>query len=196
MSIVEFKPIYSRQWFGRCFILASGSLRWGRYEILDEAIAKDCDAWMPDIPTMFGQIEPQKVASTFEDLIHIYIPDALPNYLLEVEALATLEYSRAHLWALRVTSCSVDDFLSARAAVASSFNAALTAVFQASIPLHNISGFTLVRYRRMLDGMYLADFSRNDVTYQGAFSPDLNLERIDEVSALKRVWTSPLKDVS
>lgn len=163
---------------------------------MDDAIARGCDENNPPIQKMFSQIEPQELAGTFEDLIHIYIPEALPNYLLEVGALATLGYSRAHLAALRAPGCSIDDFFSARAAVTSSFNAALTAVFQASLPLHNITDSALVRYRQMLHGMHLADFSRDDVTYQAAFSHDLNLERIDEVSTLKRVWTSPLKEVS
>lgn len=185
---LNIRPMYSQPWFGRRFILDESTLRWGRYKISDKRIAKSFVTDMLDMRAEFAEVVPGKIATTFEDLIHIYIPGALQSYLLEVDALATLEYSKLHLSALRGAGCSADAYVSARAAVVAAFETALAAVFQAALPLHKLHGLKFVQYRQTLHGMHLADFIENDVPYQVVFTPDLILECVNEVRTWKRVW--------
>lgn len=190
---VPLEPVYSRQWCGRRFRLAEGSLRWGRYEIVDEKIGQNWAEFMPGLQAEFGQLDPGRLAATFENLIHIYIPEVLPTYLFETDALATLEYSRAHLAALEAPNCRVDELLLGRVAVASSFRRALTVVFEAAKPLHGLTDCVLVKYRRARHGMHVAELFQSNVVYQAAFSPDLVLECIDEVGNMSRVWSSRIR---
>jgi len=117
-------------------------------------------------------MSPSKIAIVFENLIHIYIPNALPSYLLEVDSLATLDFAKLHLSAVKAQNC-MDTYVSARAAAAAAFEADLEAVFRATRTLYELDGLNLIRYRQMLHGMHLADFAGNNLLYQVAFAPDL-----------------------
>lgn len=181
------RPSYSKPWFGRRFIIDNCALRWGRYEIANVDFAKIFSTDMLDMRAKIRDIEPDKIAIVFEDLIHTYIPSTLPSYLLEVDALATLEFAKLHPSAVKAQTC-MDTYMSARAAIAAAFEAALAAVFQAALPLHELDGLSFVRYRQMLHGMHLADFTGNNLMYQVAFTPDLILECVDKVSTWERVW--------
>jgi len=189
MSAVQFNGIYSRPWLGRCFILEEGSLRWGRYTILDKKIARDCTALRAQLAGELSKVDPRTLAATFEDLIHLYIPRALPDYLLEVDALATLEYSKAHLAALGASHSNVDDFLLAREALASSFERAFKAVFRAAQPMHGLTDCLFVKSQPFAYGTSLAYFAKDNLIYLATFSPDLILKCIDVVNAPKRLWS-------
>lgn len=180
----------SQPWLGRSFILMPGSLRWGRYEIVDENIGQDCGSLIADMRTKFCEIAPSTIASTFEDLIHIYIASALPNYLAEVSALATLELARNHLFAVQAINRNIDVSFATREVVASRFEDALAAVFEAAGPLHKLSGCKFLRYQRMQHGLHVAEFSKGGTVYQAVFTLDLVLKYIDDMGTCTQVWCS------
>jgi hypothetical protein len=182
--------MYSQPWLSRRFVLTDCSLSWGRYSVADDSIGKCLIDDFEELNAGFRELHPGRLAKIFEDLIHVYIPQSLPSFLLEIDALANLEYAKSHHSALTRMEYSPDTYTAARAAVASTFEAALAAVFKAALPLHGLENLSLVRYRQMLHGVHLADFADDNTTYQVAFTANLILQCVDDVNTWRRIWTS------
>lgn len=181
-------PIYSLPWLGRPFAMTEDSLAWGRYVITDSALAKASKSKRRYLESVIMQPEPAQVASAFEHLLHVYSPSSFPDFLREIQALATHHYAKEHLKALLRNGCAPDDYFRARIATVGSFDEAIAAVFESSIPLHGLNGLTYVRYRQKLHGMHLTTFADDQRRYEVAFTSDLVLASIHLDSNWSSIW--------
>jgi len=181
-------PVYSPPWLGRPFILTEDSLVWGRYVIKDASMAEATETERRHLESVIKQTEPALLASAFENSLHIYCPSSLPDFLREIQALATYHYAKEHLAALLRGGCAPDDYYRASAATVGAFDEALAAVFESSIPLHGLSSLTYVRYRQKLHGMHLTTFADDQHTYDVAFTSDLVLASIRVDNDWTRIW--------
>lgn len=182
------RPMYSPPWLGRPFTLTEDSLVWGRYFITDSTMAKANKSKRRHLESVIKQTEPALLSSAFEHLLHVYCPSSFPDFLREIQALATYYYAKEHLKALLRDGCAPDDYFRARIASVGSFDEAIAAVFESSIPLHGLSGLTYVRYRQKLHGMHLTTFADDQHTFDVAFTPDLVLASIHLDSDWTRIW--------
>jgi hypothetical protein len=179
--------VYSKPWLDRPFVLTGDSLRWGRYIVQDSSFREIPPEEQDAIRTGFREADPGEVATAFEHLIHVYRLEWFSEFLTEMQALATCHYAKEHVEALRCIDCTQEDFDRGRAAMASAFEAALVAVFEAAKPLHGMNA-DFIRCRQVLHGMHLATFADESETYDAAFTPDLVLKRIDRDRDWVRVW--------
>lgn len=180
--------MYSPPWLGRPFTLTEDSLIWGRYGITDSTIAEATKEKRRHLESVIKQTEPALLASAFEHLLHVYCPSSFPDFLREIQALATYHYAKEHLKALLRDGCAPDDYFRARIATVGSFDEAIQAVFESSIPLHGLSDMTYVLYRQKLHGMHLTSFTDDQHTYEAAFTSDLVLDSIHLESDWSRIW--------
>jgi hypothetical protein len=180
--------IYSPPWLGRPFALTEDSLVWGRYVITDFTMAKTDKSKRRYLESVIKQTEPTLLASTFEHLLNVYCPSSFPDFLREIQALATHHDAKEHLKALLRNGCAPDDYFRARIATVGSFDEAIGAVFESSIPLHRLSGLTYARYCQKLHGMHLTTFADDQHTYDVAFTSDLVLASIRLEGDWRRIW--------
>lgn len=188
MTAKRIRPRYSPPWLGRPFTLTEDSLAWGRYVITDATMAKTNESQRRHLESVIEQTQPGLLASTFEHLLHVYCPSSFPDFLREVQALATHHYAKEHLKALLRDGCAPNDYLRARIAIVGSFDEAIAAVFESSIPAHGLRGLTYVRYRQKLHSMHLTTFADYHHTYDVAFTSDLVLASIHLDSDWSRTW--------
>ncbi|HJW55109.1 MAG TPA: hypothetical protein VJ577_07545 [Burkholderiaceae bacterium] len=186
-------PVYSPPWLGRPFILTQDSLVWGRYAIKDSSMAETTETERRHLESVIKQTEPALLATAFEHLLHIYYPSSFPDFLREIQALATYHSAKEHLTALLRAGCAPDDYFRAGAAKVYAFDQALAAVFESAIPLHGLSSLTYVRYRQKLHGVHLTTFANDQHTYDVAFTSDLVLASIRFDSDWSRIWPNPSK---
>lgn len=188
MIAKRIRPMYSPPWLGRPFSLTEDSLVWGRYVITDSTMAEENKSKRRYLESVIKRTEPALLASAFEHLLHVYCPSSFPDFLREIQALATHHYAKEHLKALLRNGCAPDDYFRARIATVGSFDEAIAAVFESSIPLHGLSGLTYVRYRQKLHGMHLTTFADDQHTFDVAFTSDLVLASIRLESDWRRIW--------
>jgi hypothetical protein len=181
-------PVYSPPWLGRPFILTEDSLLWGRYVITDSSMAEANKTKRRHLESVIKQTEPALLATAFEHLLHVYCSRSFPDFLREIQALATYHYAKKNLAALLRGGCALDDYYRASAATVGAFDEALAAVFESSIPLHGLSSLTYVRYRQKLHGMHLTTFANDQHTYDVAFTSDLVLASIRVDNDWRRIW--------
>lgn len=181
-------PVYSPPWLGRPFILTEDSLVWGRYVITDSSMAGATKTKRCQLESVIKQTEPALLATAFEHLLHVYCSRSVPDFLREIQALATYHYAKEHLAALLRDGCAPDDYYRASAATVGAFDEALSAVFQSSIPIHGLNTLKYVRYRQKLHGMHLVTFTDDEHTYDVAFTRELVLESIHLDSDWSLVW--------
>lgn len=178
---------YSKPWLGRPFVLAESSLSWGRYTVELSSDSRD-----PAAHSTLGQIlrggALVKSADVFKNMLNVSMPDDLPNYLLEVHALAKYYTAKQHVKALVGAQFTRLHYEQGREAMAAAFQGALSAVFEAALPLHGLATARFARYRQVLHGSHLATFSDAGQSYDAAFTPDLVLECITRDSDGVRVW--------
>lgn len=184
----EFRPEYSQLWLGRPFVLGEESIAWGRYVVTDSTLAAANNETRNHLAAVIIKTDPGQLASAFEHLIHVHCPNSFPDFLREIQALATYHYAREHRSALLRDSCTPDDYYRANIAVVSAFDDALSAVFQSSIPLHGLDILKYVRYRQKLHGMHLVTFADDVHTYDVAFTRELVLESIRRDSDWSLMW--------
>jgi len=188
MIAKSIRPTYSPAWLGRPFTLTEDSLSWWSYVITDSTMAEASKSKRRYLESVIKQTEPALLASAFEHLIHVYCPSSFPDFLREMQALATHHYAKEHLKALLRNGCAPDDYFRARIATVGSFDEAIEAVFESSIPLHGLSGLTYVRYCQKLHGMHLTTFADDQHAYDVAFTSDLVLASIRVESDWRRIW--------
>lgn len=188
MTTKHISPMYSPPWLGRPFTLTEDSLVWGRYVITDSTMAEANKNKRRYLESVIKQTEPALLASAFEHLLHVYCPNSFLDFLREIQALATFHYAKEHLKALLRDGCAPDDYFRARVATVGSFDEAIAAVFESSIPLHGLSSLTYVRYYQKLHGMHLTTFADDQHAYDVAFTSDLVLASIRLKSDLRRIW--------
>jgi hypothetical protein len=188
MIAKRIRPTYSLAWLGRPFTLTENSLAWGRYVITDFTLAEANNRRRRYLERVIKHSEPALLASAFEHLLHIYCPSSFPDFLREIQALATHYYAKEHLKAIVRNGCAPDDYLRARIATVGSFDEAIAAVFESSIPLHGLTGLTYVRYRQKLHGMHLTTFADDQHRYDVAFTSGLVLASIRFDSDLNHIW--------
>ncbi|WP_136219038.1 hypothetical protein [Massilia sp. Mn16-1_5] len=188
MIAKRIRPMYSPPWLGRPFTLTEDSLAWGRYVITDSTMTEASKSKRRYLESVIRQTDPVLLASTFEHLLHVYCPSNFPDFLREIQALATYYYAKEHLKALLRDGCAPDDYFRARIATVGAFDEALAAVFESSIPLHGLSDLTYVLYRQKLHGMHLTSFTDDQHTYEAAFTSDLVLDSIHLESDWSRIW--------
>jgi len=181
-------PIHSAPWLGRQFTLSEDSLAWGRYVITDSTLADANKSKRRYLESHIKQTEPALLATAFEHLLHAYCPRSVPDFLREIQALATYHYAKEHLAALLRGGCAPDDYYRASAVLVGAFDEALAAVFKSSTTLHGLSSLSYVRYRQKLHGMHLATFTDDEHTYDVAFTRGLVLESIYLDSDWSRIW--------
>jgi hypothetical protein len=143
------------------------------------------------LESVIKQTEPALLASAFEHLLHVYCPSNFSDFLREIQALATHHYAKEHLKALLRDGCAPDDYFRARIATVGSFDEAIAAVFESSIPLHGLSGLTYVRYCQKLHGMHLTTFVDSQHSYDVTFTSDLVLASIGLDGDSSRIWPRP-----
>lgn len=191
MAPKEFRPEYSQLWLGRPFILGEESIAWGRYAVTDSTLAAATNETRNHLAAIIRQADTRQLASAFEHLIHIYCPGSFPDFLREIQALATYYYAKEHRSALLRDGCTPDDYYRTNIAVVSTFDDALSAVFQSSIPLHRLDILKYYRYRQKLHGMHLVTFTDDEHTYDVAFTRELVLESIRLDSDRSLIWPKP-----
>jgi hypothetical protein len=180
---------YSQLWLGRPFILSKDSIEWGRYAIADSTLAATSNEKRRKLEAIIKLADPSLLAIAFEHLIHVYCPSSFPDFLREIQSLATYHYAKECRRSLLREGCTPDDYYRANIAVVSSFDNALLAVFESAIPLHGLNNLKYVRYRQRLHGMHLASFTDNQQTYDVAFTRELVLESVYRDSDWSRIWT-------
>jgi hypothetical protein len=188
MTVIFHRPVFSKRWLGRPFILIDDSLAWGRYVVTDTGFPEVAKEEHGLIESGFREAEPYEIAKVFEDLLCLFNPGALVNSLQEIEALCTYDLAKRHVAAQARTGYAPDAYNAARAAMAKAFEDALSSVFEAAKPVHGLNDATFVRYRQILHGSHLATFADDQQTYDVAFSPDLVLESVHLDSDWSRVW--------
>lgn len=188
MIAKNIRTMYSSPWLGRPFTLTEDSLVWGRYVLTDSTMAKTKKSKRRHLESVITQTEPALLASAFEHLLHVYCPSSFPDFLREIQALATHHYAKEHLKALLRNGCTPDDYFRARIATVGSFDEAIAAVFESSIPLHGLSGLTYVLYRQKFHGMHLTTFADDQRRFEVAFTPDLVLASIHIDSNWSSIW--------
>lgn len=172
-------PVYSRRWLGRPFILTESNMRWGRYIIADPSFHK-CSIEDWDVAAAaLREAEPGRIAAGFEQLIGLFLPYALLDYLAEISALYTYELAKKNVIALQRIECEPGEYIAARANVAARFEDALLTVFNAASLVHGLGKAHRARYWRMLHGMLHVVISIQGTTRNTVFTPDLVLESID-----------------
>lgn len=187
MASITRSSVYSKPWLDRPFVLTSESSGWGRYEIPGASYLELPSEEQDAMRTNIRDADPSVVATEFEQLLRLYEPENFEGFLFEKQALSTYHGAKEQVKARARISSTREYFDSGRAAMASAFAAALSAVFTAAKPLHGLNaGF--VRYRQVLHGMHLATFADESETYDAAFTPDLVLECIDRDRDWSRVW--------
>jgi len=169
------RPIYSKRWLGRRFVLNETSLRWGRYSIAAPAFRTASNYRWEALATLVREADPEYIASKFEPELR---GQAHQDYLAEIGALFAYELSRRHLNALKRAECKPIELESARSAVAASFQAALLTVFNSAVQLHGLGNASKVRYSQILHGLHHTEVFVQDKLYRAAFTPDLILESI------------------
>jgi hypothetical protein len=171
-------PIYSKRWLGRPFILDGNSLRWGRYIIIGPTFhglpSEDSDI----TATALRGAEPGRIATGFEQLIRLFMPYALLDYLAEISALYTYELAKKNLAVLKRIECEPTEYIAARTNVAARFEDALLTVFNSASSIHGLGKADAVRYCQMLHGMHDVAISIQGTTCYAAFTSDLVLETI------------------
>jgi len=115
----------------------------GRYFIADSTMAKTNKSKRRHLESVIKQTEPALLSSAFELSLHVYCPSDFLDFLREIQALATYYYAKEHLKALLRDGCAPDDYFRARIATVGSFDEAIAAVFESSIPLYGLSGLDL-----------------------------------------------------
>lgn len=181
------RPIYSKRWLGRHFILSECSWSWGRYQIKGRKPEEISDeAWFSALSAI-EHTDLGCIAATFEGGLLSVDPSAHPFFLSEIGTLYTYELAKKHLKAINNGDCSRSDRNCAREAVANAFLNALSAVFNAAEPLHKCKA-RLVRYLQILNGVHLVSFEGKATMYEVAFTSDLILECIRRDSDLEMVW--------
>lgn len=188
MTAKRIRPTYSPAWLGRPFTLTEDSLAWGCYVITDFTLTEANKSTRRYFEYVIKHTEPALLASAFEHLLHFYCPSSFPDFLREIQALATFHYAKEHLKALLRNGCAPDDYFRARVATVGSFDEAIVAVFESSIPLHGLSSLTYVRYCQKLHGMHLTTFADDQHAYDVAFTSDLVLASIRLESNWRRIW--------
>lgn len=172
------RPVYSKHWLGRSFIVNENSLRWGRYIIsgpaFDELPSED---WNIAVEVL-REAEPERIATGFEHLIRVNLPHALLDYLAEISALYTYELAKKNLTALQRIECEPNEYTAARANVAARFENALLTIFNSASSVHGLGKADGIRYCQMLHGMHDVAVSIQGTTCYAAFTPDLVLESI------------------
>lgn len=188
MTAISNRPVFSKRWLGRPFILTDDSFVWGRYVVTDTGFPEVAKEERDLIEIGFREAEPHEIAKVFEHLLCLFNPSVLVNFLREIEALCTYDLAKRHVAAQARTGYATDAYNAARAAMAKAFEGALSSVFEAAKPAHGLNDATFVRYRQILHGSHLATFADDQQTYDVAFSPDLVLESIHLDSDYSRVW--------
>jgi hypothetical protein len=191
MAPKEFRPEYSQLWLGRPFVLGHDSITWGRYVVIDSTLAAVTNEQRNHLAAIIRQADAGQLAFAFEHLIHVYCPGSLPDFLREIQGLATYHYAKEHRSALLRDGCTPDDYYRANIAVVSAFDDALSVVFQSSIPLHGLGILKYYRYRQKLHGMHLVAFTDDEHTYDVAFTRELVLESIRLNSDWSLIWPKP-----
>jgi hypothetical protein len=82
-----------------------------------------------------------------------------------------------------------------REELARAFEVALSMVFEEAQPQHGLDA-RYVRYRQMLHGVYIAEFSDGTEVYDAAFDPDLRLECVTRVRDGEQIWMRLVPGVS
>jgi hypothetical protein len=188
MTKTPHRPIFSRQWLGRRFKLTEDSITWGRYVVTAPDLSAVGEKQRDLMKTAFREAEPNELANTFADLLHIFSPHSLGSLYLEIDALFTFELARPHVSAQGAAGYVTATYTAARVAMAQPFQNALSTVFKAAAPVHGLNDAAFVRYRQILHGSHLATFADDQNTYDVAFSPELVLECVHRDSDWSRVW--------
>jgi hypothetical protein len=170
-----FRPVYSKRWLGRRFVLTETSLRWGRYSIAAPEFATKLNHRWEALVTMLREADPESIASKFEFELE---GCAHQDYLAEIGALFTYQLSRKHLDALHCIECTANELEAARSAVATTFQYALLAVFNSAAQVHGLGRAHKVRYSQILHGQHHTEVFVQEKLYRAAFSPDLILESV------------------
>jgi hypothetical protein len=172
------RPVYSARWLGRPSILNGNGLRWGRYIITDPSF-HECPSEDWDIAAAaLREAEPGRIAAEFEQLLGLFLPYALLDYLAEISALYTYELATKNLVALQRIECEPSEYIAARANVAARFEDALLTVFNSASQVHSLGKADGARYCQMLHGMHNVAISIQGTTCYAAFTPELVLESI------------------
>ena len=169
------RPLYSKRWLGRRFILNETSLRWGRYSIPAPDFRTESNHRWEALATLVREVDPESIASKFEPELK---GQEHQDYLSEIGALFTYELSRKHLDALKRIECTPIELEAARSAIAASFQGALLTVFNSAAQVHRLGKARKVRYSQILHGQHHAEMFVQDKLYRAAFSPDLILESV------------------
>jgi hypothetical protein len=82
----------------------------------------------------------------------------------------------------------------AREELARAFELALSMVFEEAQPQHGLDA-RYVRYRQILHGVHIAEFSDGTEMYDAAFDPDLRLECVTRVRDGEQIWMRPVPGV-
>lgn len=182
-------PVYSARWLGRHFVLDGNSLRWGRYSIVSSDSQEFSNGDWGIAVAALREVEAEKIAIGFEQIIARFMPHVLLDYLAEIIALYTYELAKKNLAALQRIECEPSEYVTARANVADKFQDALLTVFNSASQLHGLGKTSEARYCQMLHGMHDAAISIQGTTYYAAFTPDLVFESIAGSDSF-RVWPS------
>lgn len=171
-------PVYSARWLGRPFVLNGNSLSWGRYIIIDPTFHKFPSEDWDIAAAALREAEPGKIAAAFEQLIRLFLPYVLLDYLAEISALYTYELAKENLIILQRIECEPSEYVAARENVAARFEDALLTVFNSASQVHGLGKADGARYCQMLHGMHDVAISIQGTTCYAAFTPDLVLESI------------------
>lgn len=187
MRILTQRPVYSKRWLGRPFILSENGLTWGRYSITDLDFRNSCKDEWDSVATALLETDPEQIATGFEVLLIQFMRFAHRDYLAEIAALYTYDLSKRHLAALKRVDCEPREYLDARAIVAANFEATLLTIFNSAAQVHGLGKANAVRYCQILHGMHDVTVFIRETTCHVAFTPDLILESIADKDD-SRLW--------
>ena len=178
---------HSQQWHGRSFTLNEASLFWGRYTVPALALQELRDGRV-DSEKKFSDTSPEEIASAFEHLLSIFVPNELDSYLSEIRALTAYSVAKEHAAMLVRSGCWPDEYSAARAATAVAFEDAMLTVFNASATVHGLKSAARAQYRQILHGMHVARIFSGQESYDVAFTSELVLECIESTRNWTQIW--------
>lgn len=71
------RPMYSRPWLGRPFLLTDTTMGWGRYTVPSNGVPADG----------LRDVDPDALARILREQMHFHVPDDEPHFEREVQAL-------------------------------------------------------------------------------------------------------------
>lgn len=74
----EPRPIHSRRWLGRPFVLTDQAMGWGRYTVPGDGASA----------LVLRSVEPGTLARVFAEQLQLHVPDSVPDFEREVQALS------------------------------------------------------------------------------------------------------------